>query len=181
MTLKSTTAFIQSLAVDDSFEKWLPLGADVDERKTRCVILHKSVADMIRIEGGSMDDSMRIEINMQLGHFVRGSRITVLAAPNPPKKPAKAHSDIRGLMGYDYLLWEYKVRKPMQYRLIGVVPEKDTFVGFSLISRDSLANGWKVPCNEVLDHYKEVLGGSECLSVKSDNPEEAFSEWRIPK
>lgn len=172
------TAFIQTCAGDPSFEKYKSPFEDVDDVQKRCVLLHASVVSMVRLPDGTLPGRQRLEMNFQLSAFVRGDRLSVNPAPNPPSKPKETWSDIRGLIGYDNVLWEMKFRKPMPYRLLGVMAEKDTFVGLSLHSRVKL--DWKQACSAALAQYYALLGSDPCNAVKSYNATDALSNWRIP-
>lgn len=172
------TAFINACAAHPDFAKYEPPARDEDDDDRRCVILHSSVTVMMAIDVGTLPDRQRLNINTQLSAFVRGDKFTILPAPLNGQPPLEVWSDVRGLIGYRGILWELKFRKPLQYRMIGVVPSLDYFVGLKLVPRNGI--DWKVECNNVLSLYDSVRGNEQCTAVQSDNCTAAFTHWRIP-
>ena len=173
------TAFIRACAGNPDLEKYQPPFEDSDDDPKRCILLHSTVCSKLHLHSGSLAGRQRLEMNKQLSAFVRGDKVTVVPAPNPPRAARKANCDIRGLQGYEYLVWEMRFRYPTHYRLVGVVPDKDYFLGLVLEQRENI--DWKTVCTSVLKTYRQMLDQLPCVAVRSDNCSDAFTNWRVPK
>lgn len=151
---------------------------DVDDAEVRCVLLHTSAESMLRIQGGTLAGRQRLEMNNQLSAFVRGDKLSVIPAPTAQQKKSTKSSDLKGLLGYDGILWEMRFRHPTHYRMIGIIPQKNYFVGFRLAERTGI--DWKTECNAALSLYYSIVDKDRCCAIKSDRLSDALSNWRIP-
>jgi len=176
LTFESTNAFIHKCAESNELYKYVPEVGDKDDAEKRCVLLHidmRSQITLLKRTDDSLPDKHRVNINQQLGSFVRGKRLLVLGAPAP-----NCDCDMKGLKRNRNILWTMRFREYHHYRLIGVVAEKDFFVGLTLLPREDI--DWDAACQLTLKMYDSIRGSASCVAVKSRDADKAFSNGNSP-
>lgn len=166
------TAFVAHGLADGTLSRYECFARDPDEEDKRCIFLHQSIPPQIDLRDGTIPQKTRVRIHMELAHFVRGYILTVSEAPAYEK-----NSQMKGLDGFGNKLWELRMRYPTNYRLFGVIPAKDMFVGLTLLPRTGI--NFNVTGQDVLDLYSRTLKNNECTAKSSCVADGCFSNWRL--
>lgn len=167
-------SLVERCATTSSVVKYVPAIGDPDHEESRCLLLHKNVFKLVDLATGTFEQRTKVELNMQLNSYVRGRLLTIQPAPATDK----SNCEIKGLKHLRGIMWSMRFRRKWNYRLLGVVPERDIFLGLVLCPRADL--DWHQAGKEALELYDEIRGDYRGDTVSASDVAAGFSNWRTP-
>jgi hypothetical protein len=168
------TAFLQVIERQGGLVRYDPIFKDPDDDEPRCVLLRPTVMSTIDLEKSQILENKLVGIHGQLGAFVRGDKLTI----SVPDRGG-TDGDLKGLKPITNCVWQMRFREPMEYRILGVIPEKNVFLGLVIQPRKGLH--WAKSVAETLSiwrSWRSPLAEKPNL-IPSGAPEEAFTNWRL--
>lgn len=151
--------------------RYVPIHLDADDAEVRCILLRQDVARDLDAGRSAIPERKVMSMNSQATAFVRGDKLTV----SFPGGQA-SDGDMKGLRPPGGIGWQMRFREPMRYRLLGVVPERDVFLGLMLLPREGL--DFSKSISRIRQIWASMQGDGKPNLIGSDRPGDAFSNWR---
>lgn len=142
----------------------------------REIFVSKSVQPMLNPEKSQMPEKALYPVVASLNRFVEGGRMNV-SVPSC----GGDRGDLKGLKGYDQKLYSMRFSDAApQYRLLGVFPAKDVFVGVDLVDRNVIDGAWNDRCLRVLKQLN-AWGSKRPEFLTYDDLDLVLSKWAYAK
>lgn len=167
------TAFLDRQQKMGALQRYTPPFADIGDKEERCILVRSDVFREIDLERSRLDRNKLLSLHKQMSAFVRGDRLTI----SVPDDRSGRDGDMKCLDNKYGYIWEMRFRNPTGYRLIGLMPHKDLFMGMFLHPRSNI--NWGAVSNRVDDVWNSMNGQDKPNPIGASDPSKAFSNWRF--
>ncbi len=164
-------AFFVQVSRSGGLVRYVPQFMDDDDSEVRCILLRPDVATRLAQPSDDLEERLWIGIHAQMTAYVRGDLLSISypgsQGPN---------GDVKGLAPATGPHWQMRFRTQTQYRLLGVVPEKDVFVGTLLLPRPGL--DFHAATRRSTQIWNSLPTAGKPTLISSAHPDHAFTHWR---